>query len=278
MPAAILVLIFIYGFSGWSFMLSLTESDQMGLTRVYVGLQNYSRMFLRDRAFRTAFFNTLKLGGLFIGLTVPLGLFLAILLNLGIKGSRFFRAIYLIPLSFSFVASASMWTWMYSPNIGVINNVLRGIGLGNLAQPWITSTSQVIFCLAIAYVWQFSGFSTLVYFAGIKGVSPDILEAADIDGASTFQKYFKVIIPMQKQATLTIVTILFMYALRLFDLVWIMTGGGPGNSSEVLATLMYRTAFSRNRFGYGATMSVVMFLLSIAVIVPLFLSIGRSDD
>jgi ABC-type sugar transport system permease subunit len=200
-----------------------------------------------------------------------------VLLDLNLKGKQLFRLIFLLPLSFSFVASASMWTWMFSPEIGSVNALLRAIGLDSLTQPWITSDKQALICIAIAYVWQFSGFSTLVYYAGISGVAPEITEAAKIDGASTFQRYMKVIIPMQRPATLTVLMILLMYSLRVFDLVWLMTGGGPGSSTEILSTFMFRTAFNRNRFGYGAAVGVVMFAISILIVIPFFARLRRSE-
>jgi len=277
LPGLILVGLFVYGFTAWTLQVSFTNWRDVGSAGDFVGLDNYIRLFSTDRVFKASLVNTLKLTLVFIGVTVPLGLFLAVLLDLNLKGRQIFRLIFLLPLSFSFVASASMWTWMFSPQIGSINALLRAIGLGSLAQPWITSDKQALFCIAIAYVWQFSGFSTLVYYAGISGVAPEISEAAKIDGASTFQRYMKVIIPMQRPATLTVLMILLMYSLRVFDLVWLMTGGGPGSSSEILSTFMFRTAFNRNRFGYGASVGIVMFVISILIVIPFFARLRRSE-
>ena len=277
LPGLILVGLFVYGFTAWTLQVSFTNWRDVGSAGDFVGLDNYIRLFSTDRVFKASLVNTLKLTLVFIGVTIPLGLFLAVLLDLNLKGRQIFRLIFLLPLSFSFVASASMWTWMFSPQIGSINALLRAIGLGSLAQPWITSDKQALFCIAIAYVWQFSGFSTLVYYAGISGVAPEISEAAKIDGASTFQKYMKVIIPMQRPATLTVLMILLMYSLRVFDLVWLMTGGGPGSSSEILSTFMFRTAFNRNRFGYGASVGIVMFVISILIVIPFFARLRRSE-
>lgn len=273
----LLVGLFVYGFTAWTLQVSFTNWRDVGSAGDFVGLDNYIRLFSTDRVFKASLVNTLKLTLVFIGVTIPLGLFLAVLLDLNLKGRQIFRLIFLLPLSFSFVASASMWTWMFSPQIGSINTLLRAIGLGSLAQPWITSDKQALFCIAIAYVWQFSGFSTLVYYAGISGVAPEISEAAKIDGASTFQRYMKVIIPMQRPATLTVLMILLMYSLRVFDLVWLMTGGGPGSSSEILSTFMFRTAFNRNRFGYGASVGIVMFVVSILIVIPFFTRLRRSE-
>ena len=277
LPVIILVAFFVYGFIGWSFYTSLTDWRIIGVKGEFVGFENYKLLFTKDRSFKATLLNTLELSAIFIGVTMPLGLALAILLDLGIYAKKVFRIIFLLPLSFSFVASASMWFWMFSPEIGVINSFLRLLGMGNLAQPWITSSSQSLLCIAIAYVWQFSGFATLVYYSGISSVSEDIREAARIDGASKFQEYWKIVIPMQKPATLTVLVILLMYSLKVFDLVWLMTGGGPGRSSEVLSTLMYKTTFSRNFFGRGASIGIVMFVVSLIIILPFFVRRRRSD-
>ena len=271
-PAVILVVIFVYIFSGWNVWTSLTDWRIIGRMGKFIGVQNYIELFTNDDTFRMCFFNTIKLMAIFIGLTIPLGIICAIFLDLGVKGKGIFRTIYLIPLSFSFVASATMWSWMFMPNKGSINTLLRMLNLNFLTQPWITSTSQSIICVAIVYIWQFSGFATLIYYAGISSVDPNIIDAVKVDGATTFQKYSRVVIPLQKPATLTVLLILLMYSLRAFDLVWVLTGGGPAFSSEVLATYMYRVTFNQNLFAYGASISFVMFILSfIIIIIPVLI-------
>jgi len=275
LPAVSLVIIFVYIFSGWSAWASLTNWRGIGHFGEFAGLNNYIKLFTQDPIFKQCLINTIELALVFIGITIPLGLVIAILLDLGIKGKSIFRAVYLLPLSFSFVVSAAIWTWMFAPTNGAINTLLRILNLDVLTQPWITSTKQSLFCIALVYIWQFSGFATLVYYAGISGVSPNLSEAAQIDGASTFQKYWYIIVPLQKPATLTVLTILLMYSLRVFDLVWLMTGGGPGYSSEVLATYMYRVTFNQNLFAYGASIGFFMFVLSILIIIPFFSTVMR---
>ena len=266
-PAVILVTIFVYIFSGWSAWTSLTDWRIIGKFGKFIGIQNYTKLFTEDAIFRKCFFNTLKLMVIFISITVPLGIICAVFLDLGIQCKGLFRAIYLIPLSFSFVASATMWSWMFMPDKGSINTLFRMLNMAFLTQPWITSTRQSIISVAIVYVWQFSGFATLVYYAGISSVDPDILDAARVDGATTFQKYMWVVLPLQRPATFTVLLILIMYSLRVFDLVWLLTGGGPAFSSEVLATYMYRVTFNQNLFAYGASVSFFMFVLSIIIII-----------
>jgi len=268
LPAVALTGIFVYYFAGWSAWASMLKWEGLSGFGHFVGLNNYLDLFMKDFVFRKGLFNTLILSGVFIIVTLPLGLLNAILIDLGLKGRRIFRLIFLLPLSFSFVVSATMWVWMFAPKTGTINTILRVIGLGALTQPWLTSSSQSLLGLVIIYVWQFSGFATLVYFAGISGVRRELLEAADVDGASTFQKYSRVIVPLQKVPTFTILFLLLMYALRVFDLVWLTTGGGPGYSSELLATYMWRVAFNRNQFADGAAIGFVMFILSALIVIP----------
>ena len=278
LPAIILVAVFVYVFLGWSLWLSLTDWKGLGGTGEFVGLKNYIKMFTNDRIFIKSLKNTLVLSGIFIGITIPLGLFNAILLDMGLRGRRLFRLIYLMPLSFSFVVSATMWLWMYAPESGAINTLLRMIGLGSLAQPWITASSQSIPSLAIVYIWQFSGFATLVYYAGIASVPQQMIEAALVDGASTFRKYVSIIIPLQRPATITTVVLLLMYSLRVFDLVWLTTGGGPGYSSQILSTYMWRVTFNRNQFAYGAAIGIFMFLLSMVILIQFLALVRRGEE
>lgn len=278
LPAIVLVAIFVYIFLGWSTWNSLTDWKGLGGTGKFVGLKNYIKMFTNDRIFVKTLRNTLVLSALFVGVTIPLGLLNAILLDLSLRGRPLFRLIYLIPLSFSFVVSATMWLWMYAPESGAINTLLRMIGLGSLAQPWITSSSQSIPSIALIYIWQFSGFATLVYYAGIARVPQQLIEAALVDGASTFRKYLSIIIPLQRPATITIVVLLLMYSLRVFDLVWLTTGGGPGYSSQILSTYMWRVTFNRNQFAYGAAIGVFMFFLSMAILIPFLTILRRGEE
>jgi len=272
-PACLLVGLFVYVFLSWSIKVSLNDWSTIGRMGAFCGLSNYRELFTNDPVFIRSIKQTLILAVLFVSLTIPLGVITAILLDLGVKGQRVFRTIYLIPLSFSFVASAIMWSWMFMPNQGVINTVLRSMGMGFLAQPWLTSTKQALPSIVLVYVWQFSGFATLVYYSGISSVPETLLDAAEVDGVTLTQKYTLVVLPLQKPATLTVLLLLLMYSLRVFDFVWLLTGGGPAYSSEVLANYMYRVTFNYNRFGIGAAISTFMFLLSVFIIVmPVLIS------
>ena len=265
--AVILTGIFDYGFSIWSIIASFTRWTGGEMIGEFVGLKNYSEL-IYDYVFVKSFMNTLILMGIYVIATTLLGLFLASLLHVGLKGSSVFKVIYLIPLSFSFPVSAAMWAWMYTPERGVINTILRSINLDFLTQPWTSSPSQSLLCIAIAYVWQFSGFATIIYYAGLQAVPPELAEAAEIDGASTFQKYIYVYWPLQKSTTVSVLAVLLIYALRIFDLPWLLTGGGPAHSSEVLSVYIYRTTYNQYAFGYGAAIGIIMLIIAIVTVVP----------
>jgi len=273
LPAIVLVGTFVYAFSIWNVFISLT--DWRGLvTRIrFVGLENYLKL-VSDPIAQKALINTFLLALTFIPLTMLIGLVVAILLDLELKGTSIFRTIFLLPLSFSFVVSATMWTWMFSPEQGTINSLLRLLHLNFLCQPWITSTEQSLWCILLVYVWQFSGYVTIIYYSGIRSIPKEHIEAAEIDGASTFDKYRYVVIPQLKGETVGVLTILLFYALRVFDLVYLLTGGGPALSSEVLATYMYRITFNQNLFAYGASIGTLIFVIALAIMVP-FLILSR---
>ncbi|HDD39832.1 MAG TPA: sugar ABC transporter permease [Nitrososphaeria archaeon] len=273
LPAIVLVGTFVYAFSIWNVFISLT--DWRGLvTRIrFVGLENYLKL-VSDPVAQKALINTFLLALTFIPLTMLIGLVVAILLDLELKGTSIFRTIFLLPLSFSFVVSATMWTWMFSPEQGTINSLLRLLHLNFLCQPWITSTEQSLWCILLVYVWQFSGYVTIIYYSGIRSIPKEHIEAAEIDGASTFDKYRYVVIPQLKGETVGVLTILLFYALRVFDLVYLLTGGGPALSSEVLATYMYRITFNQNLLAYGASIGTLIFVIALAIMVP-FLILSR---
>ena len=273
LPAVVLVGIFVYAFSVWNVFISLT--DWKGLvTRVkFIGLENYLKL-VSDPIAQKALINTFLLALTFIPLTMLIGLVVAILLDLELKGTSVFRTIFLLPLSFSFVISATMWTWMFSPEQGTINSLLRLLHLDFLCQPWITSTEQSLWCILLVYVWQFSGYVTIIYYSGIRSIPKEHIEAAEIDGASTFDKYRYIVIPQLKGETVGVLTILLFYALRVFDLVYLLTGGGPALSSEVLATYMYRITFNQNLFAYGASIGTLIFVIALAIMIP-FLTLSR---
>jgi len=274
-PSIVALGLYAYYFSAWNLSISMTDARSLIFPANFIGLANYAR-FPADPVFTTVVKNTITLIIFFMGGTLSLGLLLAILIDQGIKGEKIYKVIILIPMAMPMVISGVLWSWMFSPRMGVINSLLRALHLDFLAQPWITSTSQALLCVIIAYIWVFTGFVALLYLANIRSLPNEQSESARVDGASKFQLYRHVIIPQLKPATVMAVAILFLNSLAAFDLVWTLTGGGPAGSSDVLGTLMYKQTFQWNFFGYGAAIAQIMFIISVVVMVPyLYRSVRR---
>jgi len=204
----------------------------------------------------------------FIAPTASLGLFLAYGLDLVGRAERVLRPLFLYPIALSFVVTGTLWAWMYDPDAGVINNLLRMIGLGRWAQPWIADPGLATFCLIGAAVWQYTGFAMTLYLAAIRDMPREIFEAARVDGASDVQTFRHVVIPNVGHATMIVVAMLILVTLKVFDLVWVMTFGGPGISTEVLPFFMFVATFRQQFIGIGAAISVLILILAVAVVVP----------
>lgn len=275
LPSVVGLGLYAYYFSALNLSISMTNARSLIFPAEFIGLANYMR-FLVDPVFATVVKNTLIFTVLFMSGTLLLGLILAILIDQGIKGERLYKVIILIPMGMPMVISGVLWSWMYSPKIGVINSLLRALHLDFLTQPWITSTSQSLLCVIIAYIWVFTGFVALLYLSNMRSLPNEQSESARVDGASRFQLYWRVIIPQLKPATVMAVAVLFLNSLVAFDLIWPLTLGGPAGSSEVLGTFMYKQTFQSNFFGYGAAIAQIMFIISVVVMVPyLYTSIRR---
>ncbi|MBA7602933.1 Diacetylchitobiose uptake system permease protein NgcF [subsurface metagenome] len=275
LPAVVGLGLYAYYFSGWNLSISMTNARSLIFPAEFIGLGNYER-FLVDSVFITVVKNTAIFTVLFMGGTLLLGLLLAILIDQGIKGEGLYKVIILIPMAMPMVISGVLWSWMFSPRMGVINSLLRVLHLDFLTQPWITSKSQALLCVIIAYIWVFTGFVALLYLANIRSLPNEQSESARVDGASKFQLYWRVIIPQLRPATVMAFAVLFLNSLVAFDLVWTLTMGGPAGSSELLGTLMYKQTFQWNYFGYGAAIAQIMFIISMVVMVPyLYRSIRR---
>lgn len=265
-PILIIVLL-LTGMIAWTVAVSLDKWVGMAPVWQFNGLQNYMTLFSMDR-FWNALQNNLLWMVAFIIPSALLGLLLAYGLTLSGRAEPFLRPMFLYPLALSFVVTGTLWAWMYDPEAGVINNFLRGIGLGGLGQPWISDPRQATFCLIAAAVWQYTGFAMTLYLAAIRDIPVEIFEAAKVDGASGIGIFRHIVIPNVTQATMVTIGMLTMFSLKVFDLVWVITFGGPGTSTEVLGFFMFIATYRQAFVGLGATISVVILILAIVVVVP----------
>lgn len=247
--------------------LSLHDWDGMSPERVYVGLDNYRTLLASDR-FSNALLNNVRWLVYFLVAPTVVGLGLALLLDAEVKGSTVFRTIFFLPFTITTVAVASAWRWLYEPTSGLFAALLQSVGLGSYAPNWLGDPAIVTYSIMAASLWAWSGFTFLIYFAGLRNLPADVIEAARIDGASRLTILLRIKLPLLWPSTIVVLGIAGVDSMRVFDIVWAMTQGGPFQSSEVLAVQMYETSFSRFLMGQGAAVAVVLLLLSAIVVMP----------
>lgn len=264
-PSFALVLFFVYGFILFTIYLSFTDSrilPSFGL----VGWENYSKLF-RLSHWETAITNLAVFATLYIVICSVIGLLLAILLDQKIRGEGVLRPIYLYPMALSFIVTGTAWKWMLDPGIG-LENTMHLWGWESFAFDWIKNRDFAIYTVVLAAVWQSSGFTMAMFLAGLRGIDNEILKAAQMDGASNWQLYRRIIIPQLRPAFLSAFVILSHLAIKSYDLVIALTGGGPGRATELPATFMYSYTFSRNQMAIGASSAVIMLMTVAAIMVP----------
>lgn len=258
---------FIYCLIGWNVVLSFAQSRGLLIVYEFAGLQQYAKA-ANDPVFYVSLKNNAVLILLFIPGSIGVGLLLAILMNtVGGKLEAVFRMVFLLPFSLSFVVTGAMWAWMYNYTFGVANTILSTLMRGFRVN-WLGDPDIAMYSVILALTWQFAGYTALVFLAGIKSVPVEQLEAALVDGASTVQLYSRIIIPQLKPWILSAFVVLMVFALKAFDFIYVLTNGGPGVSTYVLALLMYRRAFFETDFPYGAALATILLLLVVAVVAP----------
>lgn len=264
-PSLVIVLVFVYGFILFTFYLSFTDSrilPSFGL----VGWQNYSRLF-SIRAWGIAVDNLLIFGSLYIVISCVIGLALAIFLDQKIRAEGFIRTIYLYPMALSFIVTGTAWKWFLDPGIG-LQAVVRSWGWESFTFEWIKDSDMAIYTIVIAAVWQTSGFVMAMFLAGLRGIDNEVLKAAQIDGASNWALYRRIVIPQLRPAFMSAFVVLAHMAIKSYDLVIALTGGGPGTATELPATFMYSYTFTRNQMGIGAASATIMLMSIAAIMVP----------
>jgi raffinose/stachyose/melibiose transport system permease protein len=241
-----------------------------GLTpdKQFVGLANYREVFAIDPVFWSAFKNTIIWTVLSVVFPPLIGFFLALSLNQNIPGRSPLRAVFYLPVIIAPIAVATIWRWMFDPFFGLFNGFLTAWGLTGLVQDWLGDRSVALYSVFVAHVWQTVGFSMVLFLAGLQNVSQTLVEAARIDGATRFQVFKYVTLPAMR-TSITIVFILSLInSLKAFDIVYGMTGGGPAQSTQMLAMWAYTQAMQLGKFGVGSAISVVLLVITIAIVIP----------
>lgn len=264
-PSAALVAVCVYGFIVFTFYLSFTDSRILP-SFGWVGMENYVKLFKLSH-WRTAVANLVVFAFLYIAICMAMGLLLAIFLDQRIRGEGVLRPIYLYPMALSFIVTGTAWKWIMDPGIG-IEHTMHAWGFADFKFNWIKDRDYAIYTVVIAAVWQSSGFVMAMFLAGLRGIDGEVMRAAQIDGASAFSMYRRVILPQLRPAMLSAVVILSHLAIKSYDLVIALTGGGPGRATELPATFMYSYTFTRNQMGIGAASATIMLATVAAIMVP----------
>ena len=273
LPVFLFVVFYIVPIIG-TFFLSLQDWDGISKTMRFIGLRNYSALLVQPRFYHAVLNN---ISWLIFMLVAPsgLGLLLAAILDRGLKYEGFFKVVFFLPFTIPAVAVAAIWRWMYEPTDGLITTVLNSVGLDGLAQNWLGDPHIVTYSLMGAVLWWTTGFAFLVFFAGLRNIPVECIEAARIEGATPWQVFWKVSFPLLWPSTIIVLGMSAIDAMRLFDIVWAMTNGGPAYASEVLAVQMYDTAFGRLDMGSASAISVYLLLIAGAIIMPYIVYMSR---
>jgi multiple sugar transport system permease protein len=269
-PAVILIAIFFLIPIGWSLLISLQANNLIAPSH-YVGLANYKAL-TKDAAFRSAIGHTLLYTAIFVPVSVAGALALAVALNRKIRGIRFYRLAVFVPLVTSTVATGLVFLWLLDPTFGFVNYLLHAVGLPQ--QQFLQDPNEALYCIVAMTIWGWLGFDVIVYLAALQGVPEELLEAAEIDGASKWSRFRSIVVPLLGPATLFLVVWSTINALQLFDEIYVTTRGGPLGSTTVIVYYLYQQAFQFFNGGYGAAIAYVLFL-AILVVTLVQLWVGR---
>ncbi|WP_039018026.1 carbohydrate ABC transporter permease [Halocynthiibacter namhaensis] len=264
-PCFAAILFFVYGFIAWTAYISFTKSKMLPNYNL-IGTRPYERLFQMDR-WGVAQENLFIFGILFIAFAIVIGCLLAVLLDQKIRAEGFIRTIYLYPMAISFIITGTAWKWIMNPSLG-LETVVRSWGWESFSFGWTNDANLAVYALVMAAVWQSAGFVMALFLSALRSVDQDIIKAASLDGASPWKIYMRIILPSMRPVFMSAIVILSHLAIKSFDLVVALTGGGPGYSSTLPANFMYEMTFRRNEIGIGAASAMIMLATVAAIMVP----------
>jgi ABC-type sugar transport system permease subunit len=262
LPSLALYLVFVVNPFIQSLYFSLTDWNGASKVKEFVGLANYRELFADD-LFWQAFRHNMIWVVLGTAIPLALGMLLAHLMWSKPRGFTLFRTVFFLPHILLSTVIGIIWAWMYNPIFGIFNKGLDAVGLKEVSRGWLGDPDWALIAVLIAAMWATIGFVFVILLAGLQNVSRDLLEAATIDGANGWQRFWDVTIPEMSNVLNVVTALLLIGGFSVFDLVYVMTGGGPNNSSQTLATYTYEQAFAQNRVGYGSALSLVMTVLAL---------------
>lgn len=260
----------------YSFYFSITNWRGVG-DYEFTYLENYEKIF-RDPDFSNATENTIIWMVCALILPSGSGLVLALLLHERIRGANFYKAFFYLPIALSLAVIGRTWVWIYDPRRGLLNIFLETVGLEELTHAWLAKPDTALASIIVAWSWQQTGLAMVIFLAGLTAVPKDLLEAAQIDGANYWQSLRRVVIPLLRPASVVVIALAVINSLKSFDIVYIMTKGGPFHSSDTLAIFMYNKSFKEYYMGYGSAIAVVLFLIALVLIGFYFYQIRALEE
>lgn len=265
-PGLLMVLFFVYVPVISNFVYSFFHLSSYSSGKVFVGLDNYIQLLTSD-IFPIMMKNNIMYAVISLIVQVGFGTIIALLLESKLTGRlrNVYRNIYFLPALISLTAVGLLFTFVYSPDVGLLNSALRAIGLENLTQSWLGDSKTAIYCIIAMSQWQFTGYITLLMVVAIQNIPKDYLEAASIDGAGPVRRAINIMIPLVKEQLLVCSIITIIGAFKLFTEVYSTTSGGPGNSSQVLGVFLYQNAFLHDKMGLAAATGVLIFIITVTI-------------
>ncbi|WP_316858663.1 sugar ABC transporter permease [uncultured Cohaesibacter sp.] len=272
-PVVLFLIAYVYSV-GYTVNLSLHSWDGLSPVSKFVGFDNYISLFKSAR-FENTVINNLKWLVFYLLVPTTLGLSIALLLDGKLKGEGIFKTIIFLPYIITPVAVSAVWRWLYVPDGGLFNTLITLVGFEDLTQNWLGDRGVVNFSVMLAALWCATGFSFLVFYSGLKSIPQEYIEAARIDGASPVSIFWNIVLPQLWPSTILVVGLFGIDAMRIFDIVWSMSGGGPARASEVLATQLYDVGFSTFRMGMASAIGVCQLIMAAVLILPYIMYIAR---
>jgi glucose/mannose transport system permease protein len=264
-PSLVATFVYVFVFCGWTIWISLSNSTLMPDYSL-AGFHHYVELW-SNRRWSIAYNNLFLFSSLYVVGTMAIGLTLAILIDQRVRAEALWRTIYLYPLAVSFVVTGTVWRWLFSPSTG-IESVMHQLGWASFKFDWLIQREMAIYTVVITGVWQASGFVMALFLAGLRSVDPDLVKAAQIDGAAMPRIYRRIILPAIGPIFIAVLVVLLQFAIKTFDLVIALTGGGPGIATTVPAIYVYDLMFQRGQMAQGAAAAIMILLALSLVLVP----------
>jgi multiple sugar transport system permease protein len=276
-PAALLMLALIVYPMAYSAAISMTDAHLLRFSQAEgVGFENYTRLFTRDD-FATSIWRTLTYTAGTVVLSYFGGLFVALILNQTFQLRGLVRTLLIIPWATPWLVVTLIWFVMFNPQIGPVNQVLRGLGLIEVGTPWLYTSDTAMIAIVVTTSWRLFPAVTLILLASLQSIPDELYEAAEVDGASGWQRLRFITLPSIRTASLTMITLLTIWSSKLFTIAWTLTQGGPGDATQLISVYTYQEAFLSNRLGRGSALAMMSFLLSLALVVVYFLILRRDE-